>query len=255
MARRKNTHFNKYIKKEKILDKKEQKQDLKSMQVFTRDNYFVFPVVGYDYTGDDGWAISIRDGVFNDKLTQAIDYSQSKAWEKKTTEFNLISLFIPCFFIFVMYMYAYIFSENSTFTSSSLFMLTITGFSSFFLAKRIISLHQERKVLESSFVEMVGYKKKDSTIKIANFTDLKGFNCPEDFISGARKIPNESWDRLGLGHHCSDQDMASLIIDASLSNPSLHKKALNIVREIPKAHNEEKIKKLYQLSFMITNEK
>ena len=55
--------------------------DYLDMQLFTKEHFYLFPVIKYDYTGDDGHIIAVSSEVFDGGLSNAIDYTQGKALE------------------------------------------------------------------------------------------------------------------------------------------------------------------------------
>ena len=215
------------------------------MQKFTKENFYLFPVISYDYTGDDGRVISIADIVFTGDLGNAIDYTQSKALHIAEKQLSLLTAALP---VALFGLLASMSHYGADMMMISFICIIITAI----LCWKIFSLDQYKKAIEHSFDKVKNHRFNAQSIKLATFKDVEGFACPEKILDAVKQFPSQLWDQVGLGRYYSSQDMFSVIILIALSSPNLHHKALEIVKEIPEADEKKKIESIYKLCLLIT---
>lgn len=219
-----------------------QQDSYTAMQTFTKNNFYLFPVIKYDYNGDDGHIIAVANEVFSGKLSQAIDYTQGKALNAKKRQMSLLN---------VMFLA----------TALSLFgffaggvMLGVTGIAVVTSAWAILlfaKTEHRSKRMQQSFRSLRSLDKHADTTQIVSINDIQDFNCPLDVSEHLKEFNPKAWDEVKLGRFYAPQDMFSMVALIALSSPYTHKDAVSMMQDMIFATKEEKLQIANELCEMI----
>lgn len=213
--------------------------DYLDMQLFTKDHFYLFPVIKYDYTGDDGHIIALSAEVFNGGLSNAIDYTQGKSLEEQQTQkYTLITIFPAVVFAAFMLLEGGLFN----YVIASVLMVSI-----FLSIRKFLNAEALSTVMKKSFRDNRTIDKSTDMYKIATVKEVQSFNCPMDVSEHLHQIPRKVWEETGLGTYFAPQDMFSIIILIALSSPITHEKSVEIVEDMIYATKEEKMKAMDKL--------
>lgn len=208
------------------------------MQTFTKDNFYLFPVINYDRSPDDGHIISVTTDAFNGKLDDAINYTQGKALGYGNKQMNLIG------FLFMMILFGLSCAMMGGFMS---IISVIVALVCMWLIFRFFQIEYEAKRMQKAFRSMRSLDKNGDAIKIATMEEIQGFNCPMDLSDHLHTLKPGMWDDVKLGRYYAPQDMFSMVALITMSSPYTHNKAVELVWDMVFATKEQKIKIAHEL--------
>lgn len=218
--------------------------DYVDMQLFTKEHFYLFPVIKYDYTGDDGHIIAVSSEVFDGGLSNAIDYTQGKALEEQQVQkYTLITIFPAVVFAAFMLLEGGLFN----YVIASVLMVSI-----FLSIRKFLNAEALSAVMKKAFRDNRTIDKSTDTYKIATIKEVQSFNCPMDVSENLHQIPRKVWEEAGLGTYFAPQDMFSIIVLIALSSPITHNESVKIVEDMIYATEEEKMKCIDKLLSLIT---
>lgn len=218
--------------------------DYLDMQLFTKEHFYLFPVIKYDYTGDDGHIIAVSSEVFDGGLSNAIDYTQGKALEEQQVQkYRLITILPAVVFAAFMLLEGGLFN----YVIASVLMVSI-----FLSIRKFLNAEALVTAMKKSFRDNRTIDKSTDTYKIATIKEVQSFNCPMDVSENLHQIPRKVWEEAGLGTYFAPQDMFSIIVLIALSSPITHNEAVKIVEDMIYATKEEKMKFIDKLLSLIT---
>lgn len=213
------------------------------MQFFTKDNFYLFPVVRYDYTGDDGHIIALSHSVFDGELSYAIDFTQGKALEEKTARMSILAIALPSLLLATVVMAAG--GLFNYIVSSILFISAFFSLRKFFYSRNL-SIAMTKAARDNIFLD-----KNTDAYKIATIKEAQSFNCPMDLSEVLHTLPSKIWKKAGLGAYYAPQDMLSMLITILLSSTITHKETSKVVKNMVGATDKEReecINKIVELA-------
>lgn len=213
--------------------------DYLDMQLFTKEHFYLFPVIKYDYTGDDGHIIAVSSEVFDGGLSNAIDYTQGKALEEQQIQKYTLVTILPA-----VAMASFMILSGGIFNYIIATALMITIFLSI---RKFLNAEALVTVMKKSFRDNRIMDKSTDLYKIATVKEIQSFNCPMDVSENLHQIPRKVWEEAGLGTYFAPQDMFSIIVLIALSSPITHNKTVSIVEDMIYATEEEKMKYIDKL--------
>lgn len=208
--------------------------DYLDMQLFTKEHFYLFPVIKYDYTGDDGHIIAVSSEVFDGGLSNAIDYTQGKALEEQQVQKYRLITILPA-----IAMASFMILSGGIF---NYIIATALMISIFLSIRKFLNAEALVNVMKKSFRDNRIMDKSTDLYKIATVKEIQSFNCPMDVSENLHQIPRKVWEEAGLGTYFAPQDMFSIIVLIALSSPITHNKAVKIVEDMIYATREEKMK-------------